>query len=66
MINLGAALGRALSRTPVPGSALARELAEERAAIMEYDGGLTRIEAEHLAGLDMRAAGSQLNYQDME
>ena len=67
MIDLGAALGRAFSRiAPVPGSALAQELAEERAAIMEYDGRLTREEAEQLAGLNTHPAGSQQNYNDTE
>lgn len=34
--------------TPVSDE-LARDLAEERAAIMEYDGGLSRADAERLA-----------------
>lgn len=38
-----------LSHAPDDGDALARELAEERAAIMEYDGGLARELAERLA-----------------
>ena len=45
-------------------SDLDRELFEERAAIMEFDGGLTRDEAEQAAAVDVtvqrrgRAAGS--------
>lgn len=42
--------------------ALAWDLAEERAAIMEYEGGLTRNDAEQLAGLNLHPVGSQPNY----
>jgi hypothetical protein len=35
-----------------PDADLARELFEERAAIIEFDGGLTRAEAEKLAAQD--------------
>lgn len=37
------------SHAPDDGDTLARELAEERSAIMEYDGGLARELAETLA-----------------
>jgi hypothetical protein len=36
-----------------------RYLYEERAAIMEYDGGLSRDEAERLAAVDVLGAGSE-------
>jgi hypothetical protein len=37
----------------------AREHFEERAAIMEYDGGLTRAEAERRAEAEVRAAAGE-------
>ena len=36
-----------------------RYLYEERAAIMEYDGGLERVEAERLAALDVLEDGEE-------
>jgi hypothetical protein len=58
--SLPATAGKAPSAAEVQGVdavELARDLAEERAAIMEYVGGMTRAEAEKLAckphGLDV-------------
>lgn len=42
------------------GFALALDLADERAGIMEYDGGLTRKEAEDLSGYTLLIAKGSL------